>query len=217
MCPVISRAFDRSAAATSRDLQRRQHLVRPVALLQVEQERARRRRPCPSRTRRSGSSARNLWAAGYARPAAYTSGSCSAHPQDLGRGEAGQGIIAGDLDQAFLAQPARGSRRILRRCAGRSTGWPGAAPGPARPAAPARASGRSGRRARTWSGRAPVCVSTAWMLRVAPCHHSWGSCSLHNGWGVSNVYSLACDPHDFAAGIDQDGLGGGGRDIDSEV
>ena len=28
------------------------------------------------------------------------------HPQDLGRGETGQGVVAGDLDQVFFAQPA---------------------------------------------------------------------------------------------------------------
>ena len=67
-----------------------------------------------------------------------------AHPDELGRGEAGHGDVAGDLAGARLGLLERA--RMLLRCGRRSRGWPGAAACRRRRAAWRRASGPTGPR-----------------------------------------------------------------------
>ena len=170
-----------------------EHFGRPVARLPGRTASCPRRRPCPWRIRRSAGSARSPWAAGCAGALAYTSGSCSLHPQDLGRGEAGQRIVAGRSGSAArcpaLARisshwaPVRWS---FHRMAGRSTSPAGVQQHQA-VHLPGQADGGDG-----FAGDSGLANTAADALTTMPAHQSAGSCSDHSGRGLDSVSGVRC-------------------------
>ena len=116
-----------------------------------------------------------------------------ADPDELGRGEPGERVVAGDRDEPLLADRRADPVALARRCAGRSRG--SRAEGPRRPhrAGRARASARSGRW-RPRRGAASRCApGPHGSPRSSPSHQSRGSCSLQPGCGISKPYSADAD------------------------
>ena len=101
-----------------------------------------------------------------------------AHPDQLGRGEARHGDVAGDL-AASAARPSR-AWRTAARCGRRSRGWPGAAACRWRPAASRHASGPKGPRPCT---ALRVAAGSAFTAALVALHQSAGFCSDHPAWG----------------------------------
>ena len=167
------------------DPERVDDLGRPVARGEVEQERARRRRPCRWRARRSAAAGRSPWAAGRGRSAAQTSGSWSRTQTSLGAVKP----VSASLPVISISRSGptacADQRRTRPRSAGRSTGSPAGAPGRPRRAGRRRASGRSARPRRRPPPRAPAVGQRGpdRRLRRRPTTAP-GSCSLHSGWGV---------------------------------
>ena len=138
------------------------------------------------------------------------------HPQDLGRGEAGQRIVAGDLDQPLLAQAARASRRTaacvrwsFHRMAGRST-------------SPASSSST---RPCIWPVRPMAAMSPAGHACARPARGGcWPPCRPTSRTGSARTRAGAAwrgstawwRAEDRAGRVDQQRLGAGGRNVETK-
>ena len=163
-----------------------EHLRRPVAGGEVEEERPGAVGLVHRVGRRSGGGGRSPWAAARARCGAHVSGSWSPDPEQLRRREAGDRVVAGDLDEPFRPDARRGSRRTRRRSAGRSTGSPAGGRRAGRssstapciwPVSPTAATSRARR-------RRPRPAPAGSRLRPRRPTTAAGSCSLQSGCGI---------------------------------
>ena len=142
-----------------------------------------RRRPtCPRSSRRSAGSGASPWAAARGAVRANISGSWLAHPQQLGRGEAGHRQVAGDgvqgRESRFQFAASAVARTSFHRMQGRST-----VPAASSSTAPCIWPGRPMARTADRSCAAP---SSRVALTVA-FHQAAGSCSLQSGCGVETL------------------------------
>ena len=145
-----------------------------------------------------------------------TSGSWFRTQTQLRRGEAGERVVAGDLDEPPRPDPCDGSRRTRPPCAGRSTGLPDAAAGRHRRAGPRRASGpraRRRRRPRRRCRRRPAPRGSRPGRRSTTAA---GPARSRAAAGPRSRTRRSRSPATRPVLVDEERLGGGGRDVDSE-
>ena len=197
------------SAATPRSISSvSQHLVAPAPLRHVEQQRARGvgdvDRPLAGELE-----PHVVLGQHHVRDPGVVVRLVLAQPQQLGRGEAGQRAVAGELDEPVEADLAPRSPRTRRRCAGRSRGSPDGSGG------------------RLESSVTSPCI---WPERPMPAtpsvrpssacsvasHQSSGFCSDQPGLGVESGYGDLAALEHFAVFGDGDDLDRGGSDVDAD-